>query len=249
MLSALPGFINHAFRAMRRAQKPWARRTGTASWPSAVRGPIEKHFRKHNNDKYFIVMCFAMFTCLPRLGLRMRGAFERLPGPCLALQPAADWANRPRRRRHRRFYNCLNSMYSHYFSRVWRMLLPVLRLSQCMKLNLQSRRRVVAAGVSCVAFHAVARAYGLHLIGFRGYLGFGAETYLCQDAALPCPRLLDSVLAFSLHLLYFCAAFPFQFRCFPFLAGCYSFWAFSFGSPCSPLFCDNLQLAFLLSHT
>lgn len=54
-------------------------------------GPIEKHFRKHNNDKYFIVMCFAMFTCLPpRLG-HMRGAFfaQQRPAAALALATIA----------------------------------------------------------------------------------------------------------------------------------------------------------------
>lgn len=106
-----------------RRDAPGSQRQAAKEWTARRRSPIEKHFQKHNNDKYFIVMCFAMFTCLPHTHTYERGAFEHLALTCDALLPCcpvAESANRPRR-----FYNCLNSMYSHYFSRVWRMLLPV----------------------------------------------------------------------------------------------------------------------------
>lgn len=65
---------------------------------------------------------------------------------------------------------------------------------------------VAAGAVSCVAFHAVARAYGQHLIGFRGYLGFGAETYLCQDAqrASCFPFFAFPLFFFYIFILLFC---------------------------------------------
>lgn len=158
--------------------------------------------------------------------------------PCC---PVAESANRPRR-----FYNCLNSMYSHYFSRVWRMLLPascIAAFSQCMKLNLQSQLRRFSR--CCARLRATLN----RLPGIFGI--WGGNLFVSrrsERAAFPF-LLFHSASLFLFLFFIFIFILLFCFVVFRLLAGCFSFWAFSFGSSCSPLFCDNLQLAFLLSHT